>query len=118
VLRSAEIQYQEFGSDIKSLVANLSVLREVLRRASEQSKAQIQRQEFTGLNNVHEIFGDFKQTLSDCEKLLLENACFVKRDGFVNNIVWIVKISGEVLSLRERVRFHHIKLSHFWVWSM
>ena len=56
--------------------------------------------------------GDFKKTLSDCEKLLSENASFEKEDGFVKNIIWNTKIAGDVTDLRERVRLHDIKVNY------
>jgi hypothetical protein len=110
-IRLTDRQYREFGEDVQSLANNLFVLDEVLKRAQRQSASDVTVQDFRGLRNLNEILGNFRQTLDDCEKLLLERSCFEKRDGFVNNILWNTQVATDIQVLRERVRFHNIKVS-------
>jgi hypothetical protein len=107
-----EKQYREFGSDIQSLLGSINLLKEVLQKAKRETNSNLTLEHFRGFDNLNQVVGDFKKTLSDCEKLLSENASFEKENGFVKNIIWNTKIAGDVTDLRERVRLHDIKVNY------
>jgi len=59
---------------------------------------------------TQEIFGNFKETLNDCERLLNDQRYFQKHHGFVSNIYSHHQIDPEMQKLRERIAFHNIKV--------
>ena len=63
-------------------------------------------------NVLPEVVGDFKATLQECDKLLKDRSKFQYSQGdFIQNVIWWSSVEGDVNSLKERVRFHMMKLT-------
>ena len=59
-----------------------------------------------------EVAGDFKKTLAECDALLKDHSKFkYSQANFVENVIWWSSIEGDVEALKERVRFHMMKLT-------
>ena len=59
-----------------------------------------------------EVVGDFKKTLDECDSLLKDRSKFqYSQGGFIENVIWWSSVEGDVNALRERVRFHMMKLT-------
>ena len=59
-----------------------------------------------------EVAGDFKKTLEECDNLLKDRSKFrYSQGGFIENVIWWSSVEGDVNALRERVRFHMMKLT-------
>ncbi|KAL8825812.1 MAG: hypothetical protein Q9170_007647 [Blastenia crenularia] len=113
--QGAHIQYFDFGRDIKALAETLQRLEQIIINADSQ-KAQRPWQKpddeyRAALQPVGEAAGDFKRTLDDCQNLLANNIRFQRNSAsFVHNVQWSLGAERDVNILRDRVRFHLIKL--------
>lgn len=59
-----------------------------------------------------EVAGDFKSTLEECDTLLKDHSKFqYSQGGFIENVIWWSTVEGDVNALKERVRFHMMKLT-------
>ncbi len=59
-----------------------------------------------------EVVGDFKKTLEECDDLLKDHSKFqYSQAGFIENVTWWSSVEADVNALRERVRFHMMKLT-------
>ena len=64
------------------------------------------------MNTLSEVSGDFLQTLKDCGRLLSDNSKFSRSaSGFIDNVAWHSSTERDVNNLRDRVRFHLLKLN-------
>lgn len=92
------------------MAINLDVTSQVLTSARAVIGAgQQEIQHDTGA--VHQLFGNFLETLDRCEKLLADERYFAKRDGFVLKISYYNHIELNVENLRHRLAFHNIQVS-------
>ena len=114
----ADLRYHEFGKQIRSLGESLSTLQSVISNAEKQ--AQPPRRPWH--SDAHrygpswrvllEVAGDFKQTLEECDTLLKDRSKFqYSQGGFIENVIWWSSVEGDVNVLKERVRFHMMKLT-------
>ena len=112
---NADVQYLQFGKEIKSLSENLSRLRKIF-------EDHIQVPQWRGHGHDHdigiaisELTGDFQKTLDDCDKLLSDQSRFRRnKAGFVDNVRWwLGGTETQVKSLRERVHFHSTKVRNY-----
>jgi hypothetical protein len=112
-------QYQDFGTDIKYLAENLNNISQVVDYAKAtwtQQSLQYGRsrgpppQKDWDLTSLREIIGDYYKTLTDCEKLLLENHEFKKSQNFAYNIEWNLVLQPKVDQLRQRLDSHNTKI--------
>jgi hypothetical protein len=106
--------YSEFGDDIRHLSANLQALSHAFetgyRRSLHDGHYHDPRDVVLDKDR-RTLVGNFEATLNECEKLLKENAS-MSREGlsFVRNTYWHLCIKPTVDSLRERIKFHMIKM--------
>ncbi|KAL9594284.1 MAG: hypothetical protein Q9219_007111 [cf. Caloplaca sp. 3 TL-2023] len=113
--QGANIQYFDFGRDIKALAETLQRLEKIITQADGQRPPRPWQRPDTeyraALQPVGEAAGNFKATIQDCQSLLANNTRFGRNTaGFVNNVQWSLVVEREVNNLRDRVRFHLIKL--------
>ncbi|KAL5330933.1 hypothetical protein ACEPPN_000459 [Leptodophora sp. 'Broadleaf-Isolate-01'] len=116
----ASQQYNDFGNDIKSLAENLNNIVRVVENARAtwiQESVRIARsrglplQKDWDLSSLHEIIGDYNNTLEDCKKLLEQNYEFRNNRNFAYNIEWNLVIQPKVDRLRRRLDSHNSKIS-------
>lgn len=114
----ADLRYLEFGRQIKSLGDSLSTLKWVIANADEQN--QLPRRPWhsdadrygPSWDVLPEVAGDFKKTLEECDTLLKDHSKFqYSQGGFIENVIWWSTVEGDVNALKERVRFHMMKLT-------
>ena len=114
----ADLRYLEFGREINSLGASLSTLESVIANADKQN--QLPRRPWhsdidrygPSWDVLPEVVGDFKFTLEECDELLKDHSKFhYSQAGFIENVIWWSSVEGNVNALRERVRFHMMKLT-------
>ncbi|KAL8663324.1 MAG: hypothetical protein Q9202_003960 [Teloschistes flavicans] len=113
--QGAHIQYFDFGRDIQALAETLQRLAQIIQDADKQKLRkpwQTPDDDYRGaLQPVTEAAGDFRTTLNDCQTLLDNNRRFRRNaSNFVDNVQWTVGVERDVNILRDRVRFHLIKL--------
>ena len=60
---------------------------------------------------AHQVLGNFRETLNDCERLLDDHRYFTKCDGFVSTVSFYYQVDPEVQKLRDRIAFHNIKVN-------
>lgn len=113
--QGAHIQYFDFGRDIKSLAETLQRLEQIIIQADRERQQrpwqQPDEEHRAALQPVGEAAGNFKKTLHDCEVLLANNTRFHRNAAnFVDNVRWSLSAERDVNTLRDRVRFHLIKL--------
>ncbi|KAI4166587.1 MAG: hypothetical protein LQ343_007923 [Gyalolechia ehrenbergii] len=113
--QGAHIQYFNFGQDIEALAKTLQRLEEIITQADSQRQQrpwQRPDNEYrTALQPVGEAAGNFKKTLEDCQTLLANNTRYGRNAAnFVDNVQWSLGAERDVNVLRDRVRFHLIKL--------
>ncbi|EPE33328.1 hypothetical protein GLAREA_06340 [Glarea lozoyensis ATCC 20868] len=116
----ASQQYQEFGSDIKSLAENLNNIARVVENARAtwaqeslrfaRSRGPLQQRDWD-LSSLNEIIGDYQKTLIECRKLLEENYEFRKSRNFAYNFEWNLVIQPKVDGLRRRLESHNAKIA-------
>ncbi|KAK3178116.1 hypothetical protein OEA41_000249 [Lepraria neglecta] len=103
---------------IKLLEESLRTLEKVIANADRQH--QLPRRPWhndadrfgPSVDVLPEVAGDFKQTLAECDTLLNDHSRFqYSQAGFVENIRWWSSVEGDVNNLKERVRFHMMKLT-------
>ena len=99
-------KYRDFGEDIRLLAINLDLTCYVVQRA--QNLAAVFN---TILVQEHQVLGNFKETLSDCERLLDDQRFFTKCDGVVSDVSFYYQIDDEVQKLRDRIALHNIKIN-------
>ena len=59
-----------------------------------------------------DVAGDFRKTLEECDSLLADHSKFqYSQAGFIENVIWWSSVEGDVNALKERVRFHMMKLT-------
>ncbi len=59
-----------------------------------------------------EVVGDFKHTLEECDAFLRDHSKFqYSQGGFIENVIWWSSVEAGVNALKERVRFHMMKLT-------
>ena len=59
-----------------------------------------------------QVVGDFNGTLHECNNLLNDRSKFrYSQAGFIENVIWWASVEGDVNALKERVRFHMLKLT-------
>ncbi|KAL9025553.1 MAG: hypothetical protein Q9196_005647 [Gyalolechia fulgens] len=113
--QGAHIQYFDFGRDIKALAETLQRVEQIITQADGQNQQRPWQKpdpEYrAALQPVAEAAGNFKKTLQDCEALLNNHTRF-RRDAanFIDNVLWSLGAERDVNLLRDRVRFHLIKL--------
>ena len=114
----ADYRYLKFGRQIQSLGESLSTLESVIVNADKQN--QLPRRPWhsdadrygPSWNVLLEVAGDFKKTLEECDTLLKDHSKFqYSQGGFIENVIWWSSVEGDVNALRERVRFHMMKLT-------
>lgn len=114
----ADLRYLEFGREIQSLGGSLSTLLSVIANADKQN--QLPRRPWhsdaerygQSWDVLPEVVGDFKKTLDECDSLLKDRSKFqYSQGGFIENVIWWSSVEGDVNALRERVRFHMMKLT-------
>lgn len=115
-------QYAEFGADIQHFARNLQKLGQVIGDVTKQVPVTLSREDHTwDLKSLLQICGDFRKTLTECQRLLEDTAKFERgRDNFIYNIRWNLSVEPQVSTLRDRVAFHNIKVTispwtHFYV---
>ncbi|KAL8932957.1 MAG: hypothetical protein Q9216_006595 [Gyalolechia sp. 2 TL-2023] len=113
--QGAHIQYFDFGRDIKALADTLQRLEQIITQAEGQRQPrpwQTPDNEYhTALQPVGEAAGNFRKTLDDCQMLLANNARFRRNAAnFIDNVRWSLGTERDVNALRDRVRFHLIKV--------
>ena len=111
-----EIQYLNFREDIKSLAEALSQLEAILNNAGKHRQArpwQVRGDAFqAALQVLPDVTGNFRKTLEDCEKLLLQHAKLQQgQSNLVSNFRWWSSAERDVNILRERVKFHVTKVA-------
>ena len=110
---SIEKQYADFGSDIHYLARNLEKLSKVIQDVTRQIPQTLSLEDHSwDLRSLLKICGDFRKTISECQRLLDNRSKFGRgRGGFVYNIQWNLTVEPEVRRLKERVAFHNIKIA-------
>ena len=113
-----DIKYLQFGKQIKLLAESLQTLEAIISNADRQH--QLPRRPWQNdaarfgpsVDVLPEVAGDFKETLEECDKLLNDHSKFqYSQANFVENVIWWSSIEGDVENLKERVRFHMMKLT-------
>ena len=104
-----DVKYVHFGRDIRSLGQSLERLHEIVTSTKDQHHHDV----VDGVaNSLTEVAGDFQQTLRDCQVLLNDNSKFQRSaSNFVDNVAWHTSTERHVISLRERVHFHMMKVN-------
>ncbi|KAL2038376.1 hypothetical protein N7G274_009027 [Stereocaulon virgatum] len=114
----ADIRYASFGKQIKLLEDSLRTLESVVANADKQ--LQLPRRPWhndadrfgPSVEVLSEVAGDFKKTLEECDALLKDHSKFqYSQAGFIENVIWWSSVEGDVNNLKERVRFHMMKLT-------
>ena len=98
--------YRDFGEEIRLLAINLDLTYFVVQRAQNQAAAFD-----TSVMQEHQVLGNFRETLSDCERLLDDQRFFTKFDGVVSDVSFYYQIDDEVQKLRDRIALHNIKVN-------
>ena len=113
-----DVRYLQFGKQIKLLAESLRTLEAVISNADKQH--QLPRRPWhndadrfgPSVEVLPEVAGDFKKTLEECDTLLKDHSKFqYSQANFVENVIWWSSIEGDVENLKERVRFHMMKLT-------
>ena len=113
-----DIRYLQFGKQIKLLEDSLRTLESVIQNADKQH--QLPRRPWhndadrfgPSVDVLPEVAGDFKQTLEECDTLLKDHSRFqYSQANFIENVIWWSSVEGDVNNLKERVRFHMMKLT-------
>ncbi|KAL8717384.1 MAG: hypothetical protein Q9225_005365 [Loekoesia sp. 1 TL-2023] len=106
-------QYLEFGQDIKALADTLQCLPRIIQNAESQSPQRPwnKPEDDYRAAQVVQAAGDFNGTLKECQTLLDNNTRFrTDANRFVRNVQWSLGVERDVGILRDRVRFHLVKL--------
>ncbi|OAX83778.1 hypothetical protein ACJ72_01862 [Emergomyces africanus] len=108
-------QYAEFANDIKSLATNLENIYGVASNAAFQletapSGRSRASKKLWDLTSLHEIVGNYHQTLRHCEKLLRDNYRYNNASSPHRGISWNTFVQPEVERLRSRISLHNLKI--------
>lgn len=114
----ADLRYLDFGRQVNELGNSLRTLENVIDNAQRQTSS-LRRPWDNEANRydlswqvLPQVAGDFKQTLHECDNLLNDRSKFrYSRAGFIENVIWWASVEGDVNTLKERVRFHMMKLT-------
>jgi hypothetical protein len=102
-------KYRDFVEDIRLLAINLDLISSIVQQAQNQAAT------FNVVSRpvpaAHQVLGNFRETLNDCERLLDDQRYFTKHDGFVSNISFYYQTDPEVQKLRDRITLHNIKVN-------
>ena len=116
--RLADLRYLEFGRQVNELGNSLLTLEKVIDNADRQNS--LPRRPWhneanrygTSWDVLPQIAGDFKRTLHECDNFLNDHSKFrYSQAGFIENVIWWASVEGDVNALKERVRFHMMKLT-------
>ena len=114
----ADRRYLEFGRQVNELGNSLLTLEKVIDNADRQNsllrRPWDNEAERYGppWHILPQVAGDFKRTLHECNNLLNDRSKFrYSQAGFIENVIWWTSVEGEVNTLKERVRFHMMKLT-------
>lgn len=114
----ADLRYLEFGRQINQLGNSLLTLEKVIDNADRQNS--LPRRPWhneadhygPSWDVLPQVAGDFKRTLHECNTLLNDHSKFrYSQAGFIENVIWWSSVEGDVNALKERVRFHMMKLT-------
>ena len=114
----ADLRYLEFGRQINQLADSLRTLEKVIDNADRQNS--LPRRPWhneadhygPSWDVLPQVAGDFKRTLHECNNLLNDHSKFqYSQAGFIENVIWWSSVEGDVNALKERVRFHMMKLT-------
>lgn len=111
-----DAQYLEFGQDIKALADTLQCLPRIIQNAESQHPQTPWKRPEDDYRaaQVVQAAGDFRATLKECQSLLDNNTRFrTDTNRFVRNVQWSLGVERDVGILRDRVRFHLIKVNVF-----
>ena len=111
-----DIRYLQFGKQIKLLEESLRTLEAVISNADRQLPRRPWLNDAArfgpSVDVLPEVAGDFRKTLEECDALLKDRSKFqYSQANFVENVIWWSSIEGDVENLKERVRFHMMKLT-------
>lgn len=112
-LRLPAQRWIEFGAALHGLYTNLKTIESILARAERAVK-----EDYLGplgppaydLGSLHEIIGNFKDTLIECRELLNDERKFPQKNGIISNIVYNIDVDPHVIQLTERLAFHNTKI--------
>jgi hypothetical protein len=108
-MTSSGQKYRDFGEDIRLLAINLDLISSIVQQA--QSQTAMFNEVSRPVPAAHQVLGNFRETLDDCERLLDDERYFTRHDGFVSNVSFYYQIDSEVQKLRNRIAFHNIKVN-------
>ncbi|KAK4120037.1 hypothetical protein N657DRAFT_636913 [Parathielavia appendiculata] len=107
-------QYLEFKQDVEGLKEQLQTLELVIKIGQTRTQALLaHRQPTHSPRQLDAIFGNLKETLEDCRRLLDSRSHYGTRQGQgpVSNIQWFLLVKDEVDMLRDRIAILTSKLS-------
>ena len=115
-------QYADFGEEIKRLAENLQNLIRAVKKVSNLAangppKPQGTSEPEFDMSSLLEISGDFRDTLEQSKKLLVDHGSLGEQRGAITapfiNIRWNMTIRPSVQRLRERIAIHNRKVGVF-----
>jgi hypothetical protein len=102
-------KYRDFGEDIRLLAINLDLISSIVQQAQSQAAT------FNAVSRLvpaaHQVLGNFRETLNDCDRLLDDQRYVMKHDGFVSNVSFYYQNDSEVQNMRDRITLHNIKVN-------
>ncbi|KAK0645373.1 hypothetical protein B0T16DRAFT_411086 [Cercophora newfieldiana] len=111
----ADVQYRQFGQDVRYLAQSLERLENVINQArlEFQNHGEVLPDTLGwDRHSLVEIIGDYHSTLCDCKLLLQENQSYNATTGPGGNIYWNLFVQPRVQSLRQRILLHNSKIEH------
>ncbi|KIW09148.1 uncharacterized protein PV09_00084 [Verruconis gallopava] len=118
--QSPNPQLSRFGEEIRQLAVGLGNLIRVIENARICYQQHAIRsptyrgnsvQRAWNLVSLHEICGMFKATISECERILVQNWDCFRGDTSAYSEEWIMVMKPKVEELCQRLRIHNVKLS-------
>ncbi|GJC88100.1 hypothetical protein ColLi_10938 [Colletotrichum liriopes] len=110
---NATRQYAEFGRNIRGLAENLDILSRVVNKAGHSLR---QEGAFKPLrwdrSSLEDIIGDYKETLTECYRLIKDNNRFRLNSGPLKNIEWNMLVASSADRLQARIELHNSKVLH------
>lgn len=103
--------YANLGVEIHYLAENLEEMGQVIRDVTRQVPSLLAEEHKWDLKGLPQICGDFQKTLSDCERLVLDEKKFSRREGIIQFELWNSTLESELARMRDRVIFHNIKVN-------
>jgi hypothetical protein len=107
LLTSSGQKYKDFGEELRLLAINLDLTCYVVQLAQGHAAAI----GYPSFEQEHQVLGNFRETLSDCECLLDDQRFFTKCDGFVSDVSFYYQIDDVVQKLRDRIALHNINVN-------